>query len=250
MKAARKSHLHLVRTLTATLVVLLLCSISLVLLQNQPAEAQDHPVQGFDVSHHQGKIDWKKISPHKYQFVYLKATEGGDYQDPSFQQNWLKAREQGLNVGAYHYYRLCREAKIQAANFIATVPNKADALAPVIDLEYDANCLQNSTQEQLLKQIQVMEQLLHQHYGKPPIIYTSKTFYHIVLMGHMPHNALWIRDYDEAYPKLKDQHGWMFWQYTQKGHIEGIQQPVDLNAYAGSMAQWQSYLRSLGVIHH
>lgn len=250
MKAARKSYLHLVRTLTATVIVLLLCFISLILFQNQPAEAQDHPVQGFDVSHHQGNIDWKKISPHKYQFVYLKATEGGDYQDPSFQQNWLKAREQGLHVGAYHYYRLCREAKIQAANFIATVPNKVDALEPVIDLEYDANCIQNSNQEQLLKQIQTMQKILHQHYGKAPIIYTSKTFYHIVLMGHIPHTALWIRDYDEAYPKLKDQRGWMFWQYTQKGHINGINQPVDLNAYAGSAEQWQSYLRYLGIIHH
>jgi len=250
MKAARKSYLHLVRTLTATVIVLLLCFISLILFQNQPAEAQDHPVQGFDVSHHQGNIDWKKISPHKYQFVYLKATEGGDYQDPSFQQNWLKAREQGLHVGAYHYYRLCREAKIPAANFIATVPNKADALAPVIDLEYDANCIQNSNQEQLLKQIQTMQKILHQHYGKAPIIYTSKTFYHIVLMGHISHTALWIRDYDEAYPKLKDQRGWMFWQYTQKGHINGISQPVDLNAYAGSAEQWQSYLRYLGIIHH
>lgn len=250
MKAARKSYLHLVRTLTATVIVLLLCFISLILFQNQPAEAQDHPVQGFDVSHHQGNIDWKKISPHKYQFVYLKATEGGDYQDPSFQQNWLKAREQGLHVGAYHYYRLCREAKIQATNFIATVPNKADALAPVIDLEYDANCIQNSNQEQLLKQIQTMQKILYQHYGKAPIIYTSKTFYHIVLMGHISHTALWIRDYDEAYPKLKDQRGWMFWQYTQKGHINGISQPVDLNAYAGSAEQWQSYLRYLGVIHH
>lgn len=74
-------------------------------------------------------------------------------------------------MGAYHYYRLCREAKIQAANFIATVPNKADALAPVIDLEYDANCIQNSNQEQLLKQIQTMQKILHQHYAAKPQLF-------------------------------------------------------------------------------
>jgi lysozyme len=77
----------------------------------------------------------------QYQFVYLKATEGGDLKDQNFQQNWLKARERGLHVGAYHFYRLCRDGTVQAENFIATVPKKADALPPVIDLEYDSNCI-------------------------------------------------------------------------------------------------------------
>ena len=66
------------------------------------AIAQDYPVQGFDISHHQDDINWKKY-PQKFQFVYLKATEGGDYKDPKFQENWLKAREHGFHVGAYHF---------------------------------------------------------------------------------------------------------------------------------------------------
>ncbi|MFV5422747.1 GH25 family lysozyme, partial [Acinetobacter baumannii] len=73
------------------------------LFYQQKAIAQDYPVQGFDVSHHQENINWKKISPKKFQFVYLKATEGGDYKDPKFQENWLKAREHGFHVGAYHF---------------------------------------------------------------------------------------------------------------------------------------------------
>lgn len=218
-----------------------------LLMHNTPAAAQDYPIQGFDVSHHQGKINWKLISPKQYHFVYIKATEGGDYQDPSFQDNWLQAREQGLHVGAYHYYRLCRDAKIQAENFIATVPKKWDALAPVIDLEYDAQCLAQSTQQQLIQQIQLMRFLLQQHYGKAPIFYVSKPFYHVVLMGHFNKTQLWIRDYDEPDPILKDKRGWFFWQYSKQGKIEGISQPVDLDVYAGSEQQWQSYLRYIGI---
>ncbi len=75
------------------------------------AIAQDYPVQGFDVSHHQENINWKNITQ-KFQFVYLKATEGGDYKDPEFQENWLKAREHG-SVGALSFYRLCRDGKTQ-----------------------------------------------------------------------------------------------------------------------------------------
>ena len=100
--------------------VLLCCGaliIALLFLYRQPATIT-YPIQGFDVSHHQGQIDWKKISPQQYQFVYLKATEGGDYQDDQFQQYWLHAHERGLRIGAYHFYRLCRDGAIQAQNFI------------------------------------------------------------------------------------------------------------------------------------
>lgn len=72
-------------------------------LHHNPASAQEYPVKGFDVSHHQGDIQWQQISPKSYQFVYLKATEGGDFKDRKFQDYWLQAREQGLTVGAYHF---------------------------------------------------------------------------------------------------------------------------------------------------
>jgi lysozyme len=98
------------------------------------------PIQGFDVSHHQENINWKNITP-KISVRLFKSTEGGDYKDPKFQENWLKAREHGFHVGAYHFYRLCRDGKTQAENFIATVLNKADALPPVIDLNMTTTVL-------------------------------------------------------------------------------------------------------------
>ena len=216
------------------------------LFYQQQAVAQDYPIRGFDVSHHQGDIHWNKISPQRYQFVYLKATEGGDFKDRNFQHNWLKAREQGLHVGAYHFYRLCRDGAVQADNFIATVPNKANALPPVIDLEYDSNCINTYSKEQLLKEIQVMHDRLQQHYGKQPIFYISKRFYHIVVMGHFQDTPLWVRDYD-AKPQLKDGRTWMFWQHSSQGKIEGIAKPVDLNVYAESPKQWHLFLQQQGI---
>ncbi|ARD30446.1 MULTISPECIES: GH25 family lysozyme [Acinetobacter calcoaceticus/baumannii complex] len=217
------------------------------LFYQQKAVAQDYPVQGFDVSHHQGDINWKKISPDKFQFVYLKATEGGDYKDSKFQENWLKAREQGFHVGAYHFYRLCRDGKTQADNFIATVPKKSDALPPVIDLEYDSNCINTYTKEQLIKEIGIMHDRLKQHYDKQPIFYISKTFYHIVLVGNFSETPLWVRDY-EGKPELKDKRKWLFWQHSNQGKIVGIAKPVDLNVYEGSVKQWQQFLQQQGIV--
>ena len=230
---------------------LLLIGVALVIyfcvLKSPSANAATYPIQGFDVSHHQKQIQWQKISPQKYQFVYLKATEGGDFQDTKFQENWLKAREQGFLVGAYHFYRLCRGGKIQAANFIAAVPKKADALPPVIDLEYDSKCINTFSKEELLVEIQIMYDALKLHYGKQPIFYVSKSFYNIVLAGHFKDVPLWVREY-KGRPDLKDQPKWHFWQHTNQGRINGISTPVDLNVFYGSDHDWTQFLKQNGIV--
>ena len=215
-------------------------------LQNNIASAQEYPIKGFDVSHHQGDIQWQSISPQEFKFVYLKATEGGDFKDRKFQDNWLKAREQGFLVGAYHFYRLCRDGQIQAQNFIETVPKKTDSLPPVIDLEYDSNCINTYTREQLLKEIQVMHDQLYQHYGLQPIFYTSKAFYNIVLVDKFKQTPLWIREY-QGQPELKGNPKWTFWQHTSQGQIKGIPTLVDLNVFQGSEQDWISFLERQGL---
>ena len=220
--------------------------ITYFFLQNNVASAQEYPIKGFDVSHHQGDIQWQSISPQEFKFVYLKATEGGDFKDRKFQDNWLKAREQGFLVGAYHFYRLCRDGQIQAQNFIETVPKKTDSLPPVIDLEYDSNCINTYTREQLLKEIQVMHDQLYKHYGLQPIFYTSKAFYNIVLVDKFKQTPLWIREY-QGQPELKGNPKWTFWQHTSQGQIKGIPTLVDLNVFQGSEQDWISFLERQGL---
>ena len=65
-------------------------------------------VVGVDVSHHQDDIDWPKVSQSNVRFAYIKATEGGDYVDPKFTDNWKQARAAGLAVGVYHFFKIGR----------------------------------------------------------------------------------------------------------------------------------------------
>ena len=233
------------------LITLVVTTVLYLLVFKQPsAHAADYPIHGFDVSHHQQEIDWKKIPKQKYKFVYLKSTEGGDFRDTRFQENWLKAREQGFLVGAYHFYRLCRDGNIQAQNFIETVPHKTDALPPVIDLEYDSKCINHYSKEQLLNEIRIMHDALKSHYGKQPIFYASKSFYNIVLAGEFFEVPLWVREY-KGLPNLKDQPKWTFWQHTSQGKIPGISTPVDLNVFYGSERDWSNFLQQNGIpMHH
>jgi lysozyme len=245
----RKANINHKATYSSILGVALLC-VALILylcfFQQRSASANEYPVKGFDVSHHQGDIDWKKISPKTYKFVYLKATEGGDFKDRKFQENWLQAREQGLLVGAYHFYRLCRDGKIQAENFIETVPKKEDALPPVIDLEYDSNCINTFTKEQLLQEIEYMHNRLKSHYGKQPIFYISKSFYNIVLVDQFKETPLWVREYN-GLPDLKGNPKWLIWQHTSKGKIQGISKEVDMNVFYGDEYKWVEFLEKNAI---
>ncbi|HEY3406411.1 MAG TPA: GH25 family lysozyme [Ohtaekwangia sp.] len=103
-------------------------------------DKEEFPVVGIDISHHQGKINWKQLSTEDVSFIIMKATEGVDYKDPLFDSNWSASKSAGYKTGAYHFYRVCRDGKEQAENFIRTVPNLPENIAPTIDLEFGGNC--------------------------------------------------------------------------------------------------------------
>src|SRR5262245_4923897 len=66
------------------------------------ARARALPIQGMDVARYQGAIDYQRVYAAGVHFVYMKATEGKDYVDPAFKENWAKARASGMAHGAYH----------------------------------------------------------------------------------------------------------------------------------------------------
>ena len=64
-------------------------------------------VHGIDISHHQDKVNWKLLSQARkgnapLRFIFMKATEGGDFSDKQFVANFDSARANGFIRGAYH----------------------------------------------------------------------------------------------------------------------------------------------------
>ena len=62
-------------------------------------------VQGVDVSHYDGTIDWVKAHASGIDFAFMKATESTDFIDPNFATNWQAAAAAGVIRGAYHFFR-------------------------------------------------------------------------------------------------------------------------------------------------
>lgn len=209
----------------------LLIVASLMILYDRGIIAFNHPdprrfpVRGIDVSHHQGRIDWKAVRSSSIDFAFIKATEGGDFVDPMFQNNWRESRSVGVIRGAYHFFTLCRSAEDQARNITRTVPRERGMLPPALDLEFGGNCVQRPSDEEVRLRIRTLSDLLHRHYAARPILYTTGEFFERYGEPWWTEH-LWMRDifFQPDVPFL-------FWQHNSRGRIHGIAGNVDLNVF-------------------
>ena len=201
-------------------------------------------LHGLDVSRHQGKINWEELSKTKdmevpLDFVFIKATEGGDFKDENFNANFSKAKNAGFVRGVYHYYIPLTSAKKQAEFFIENVNLQSGDLPPVLDIEVTHKQM---TEGDLQDSLKFWLELIEYHYKVKPILYTSYKF----KSKHLSHldfdkYPYWIAHY--YVDKVKYQGKWKFWQHTDVGIVPGIKELVDLNVFNGT----QEDLKELAI---
>ena len=187
------------------------------------AKVMRYDVEGLDVSHHQIRINWKKVDK-KYKFIIMKATEGKNFLDSDFLYNWSNARLNGFTVGAYHFFSMLSSGAAQADYYISMVPDLDKALPPVIDLEIPLKYPKNI----VLKELQDMIEKLEKHYKKKVIIYVTYHTYNAYIKGEFPENKLWIRDI-KFIPELAENDRWVIWQVSNRGRVTGIPGFTDKN---------------------
>ena len=201
---------------------------------NYPSR-ETYPVHGLDVSHHQGEIDWQAVDRKKFSFVYIKATEGGDHKDSRFQENYRQARKNGMIVGAYHFFTLCRDGSEQSRNFVGAVKRAGDDLPPAIDLEFTGNCFARPGREEFHGELKEFVSTVERHFGVKPVLYTTGSFYRFYLKdSEFSSYPLWIRGVFTK-PDASLFPGWTLWQYADNARINGIRGPVDLNVMTPSI---------------
>lgn len=205
-------------------------------------------VPGIDVSYWDAGIDWPKVRATGQRFVFVKATEGDFYSDQTFGANWSGAKAAGLLRGAYHFFRANVDGKKQATRFIDYVKSLNDdgELPPVLDLETH----DGQKKDKIIERAKVWLDLVEAAFGKKPVIYSGQYFlqdYFTEAGGGPPVWAkdypLWLAQYPNNYsdgskPFLpRGWFKWTFWQYSEKGRVNGINANVDLNVFNGTLEE-------------
>ncbi len=210
--------------------------------------AANFDVHGIDVSKYQGDIDWASVRGSGVRFAWIKATEGGDVLDEKFARNWEQAKAAGVPRGAYHFAYWCRPMIEQAAWFKANVPNDADALPPVLDVEWNGHsktCPKRIPRDVALAEMKVILADMERTYGKRPVIYTTVDFHRDVMQGEFNDYPIWVRSV-KYHPTVKyGSRKWKFWQHTAEGRVAGIRGNVDRNAFNGTTKDWHTWLANV-----
>ena len=201
-----------------------------------------YPVAGIDVSKHNGEIDFEKVAADDYQFVFIKASEGKTYQDEAFARNYEGARDAGLKVGAYHFFRKNRTGEEQAANLLNVVKGKELDLPLVIDLEDDWGNGATTSRETALKRVLEMIEILDDK-GYDVMIYTNLDGYGKYYMGMLGDHDLWLCSFTS--PDMLTDKPHRFQQFSHEGVVDGVKGDVDLNVWRGSKREWQHYLEQV-----
>jgi lysozyme len=208
------------------------------------ARARALPIQGIDIARYQGNVDFDAARASGIHFVYMKGTEGKDYIDPNFTQNWRKAKASGMAYGAYHFMTWCSTAAEQARWFVKNIPADPSALPPVLDLEWNnhSSCKNKWGKEDILEKVRVMLDAMERHTGKMPVIYTDIAFHRDILAGERFDNAFWLRSTAAEPHERYHNRRWTFWQWTQTGTVRGVPTEVDRNAFYGDANDWTVFL--------
>ncbi len=197
-------------------------------------------IHGIDVSRYQKNINWPQVKAMSddgisLQFAYIKATEGAMNIDPFFHRNWVKAREAGIERGAYHFFTANKSGVLQAKNFIETVNLLPGDLPPVLDVEKSYGKPASVIQQEVAAWLAAVEEAYHTR----PIIYTNVNFYNTYLAGFFDDYPLWVAHYFvEGKPRIE--RDWLLWQHSEQGRVDGIASPVDFNAFSGNYNDFEN----------
>lgn len=181
-------------------------------------------VEILDISRYQdarGPIDWQRVAAAGIAAVYVKATEGTTYVNPSLAGDVAGARGAGFEVGAYHFLR-GGDGSAQADHFLATVAGLDLTLPAAVDVEVGHSEMADIA-------VACAERL--EEGGAQVIVYTYENF-QVALAGRPELGArlLWLARYSAhaptpAGPWAGQPLGW--WQYTGSGACDGVVGPVD-----------------------
>jgi lysozyme len=198
-------------------------------------------LEGIDVSSYQMGVDMHAVRQAGKHYVDIKASEGNEWQDPTFPANWRNAKQAGLRRYAYHFFYDDIDPLAQVTNLHEYVRANGKFIygdGVMLDVEetsiYDAG--------NTVARLEEFIREVWKEIDKPVKLYTNPDTW-INLLGN-PLNqvisecALELADYGGTAPALKNwPNGMSFLQYSQTGHCPGVDGNVDLSRFFGTKQQ-------------
>ena len=217
----------------STLLLIIVISVIVPTLAFGPSNNELY--NGIDVSEWQGEIDFKEVANSGIEIVYIRASEGTNYIDPYFRENYEEAKANGLKTGFYHYLtaRNEEEARAEAEFFVANIKGTEPDCKVAMDFEV----FDNLSTEEVNEISEVFLQTVQNLSGKECVIYSDAYNAREVFDEELAEKyAIWVADYFVEEPE--DNGKWSTWvgfQFTDRGRINGIDGNVDRDYFTNGI---------------
>jgi lysozyme len=178
-------------------------------------------------------------------FVFIKSTESTNIRNPYYAQDYLKARQWGIPIGAYHFFSCKMSGSAQAQFFLNNTLFRRGDLPPVLDVEPSHSQIEAMGGPAVLfRNIRAWLSAVERRTGVKPILYISQSF----VNRYLPEAPdlkrdyqVWIARYGEYKPDVK----LAVWQLSPNGRVSGIHGEVDINVFNGYRTQWEEFLETM-----
>ncbi|WP_333023305.1 glycoside hydrolase family 25 protein [Wolbachia endosymbiont of Pentidionis agamae] len=198
--------------------------------------------KGVAVSHWDGDISWKDVANAGAGFAFAKSTEGETFQDEKFVYNFSNIKENNIEAGAFHVFRMTSTPKKQHDNIINVLKKakfdiKRDKLfisatIGLCDAEHKTECddpTKHTNKERADNLDSLLTMLKNEDYNV--IIHTSPKpwdQYYASTAHDFSKYPLFVAHWHVLKPMIpqdwqKAGKSYDYWNYTDKGTISGIQ---------------------------
>ena len=199
-------------------------------------------LQGVDVSEHQGLIDWKAVADAGYSFAFIRVgyrgygESGKLCEDYHAIENLRSAKEAGLKVGTYFFSQALNEEEAREEAELAVRMIDESGVQQDLPLMYDPELIKDDvgrandiTREQVALNTEAFRETVESISDYKADIYSNLPWEHELFDAETLNNFdIWYADYEN--PPQTPYH-FVWWQYTNKGSVPGIEGAVDLDLW-------------------
>ena len=189
-------------------------------------------LKGIDISYHNGEIDFSKVKS-QVDFIIMRSGYGKkttDSKEVKYDIYYEEAKKNNIPIGTYwySYANTPEEALVEAQTFLNKVKGKKFEYPVFYDVEEKS--ILNQGKEIVSKIIKTFLEEVEKN-GYLVGLYSSASYLENLVDDEIKDKyIIWVAQWGKNIDKPRYNGKWDIWQYSSKGHIDGVQsQNVDLD---------------------
>lgn len=184
-------------------------------------------LNGIDVSHYQGDINWKAVKEYGIDFAFIKCLQGKSRVDECFHTNMRNAIANDIPVGVYVYSKAKTiDDAVAEAKRVIKECSQYKLTYPVV-FDFESKHFEDMSLAMRGKIIDEFCQTILSDGKYIPMLYSSRYWLmHMIPAEVVKKYDIWLAEYTTGKPKYTGDY--KIWQYGV-GKVTGIIGDVDMN---------------------